>query len=338
MRFSTFLQVDVGGWKPKERVKIEFQHYKDVFGLPDKTDILYDNLINNVFWLLEAKFARFQFRYKSYPVCYNEFNLIISRQIPQFLLIQKKQLLEKLEVFGELKNWGRNDIEEVERVLKTTDNNSNETGFVPIDVDQTDPYSKDTSSRKSLGEDKGKVNKNVVDYLEFFDRLRWEVGELELEKIFKPYYDLFFDIQMCDTELTPTVYDELKSLIDINEQNIEFNRVNIEIIYQELQQIQNDFGNYYTKPEIDNKFDEKADKTDTYTKAEVNAKDDLKADKVDTYTKTETDNKLDLKADKTELQNYYQKGVADQRFVSLTVPQTVKGEKRFESAIDLIRF
>ncbi|KAA6393570.1 MAG: hypothetical protein EZS28_010902 [Streblomastix strix] len=63
----------------------------------------------------------------------------------------------------------------------------------------------------------------------------------------------------------------------------------------------------YTKTETDTLLDDKADKTDTYTKTETDTLLNDKADKTDTYTKTETDTLLDAKADKTELIDSYSK-------------------------------
>ncbi|KAA6387918.1 MAG: hypothetical protein EZS28_016555 [Streblomastix strix] len=63
----------------------------------------------------------------------------------------------------------------------------------------------------------------------------------------------------------------------------------------------------YTRPEANEIFDTKADKTDTYTKTETDTLLDAKADKTDTYTKTENDALLLLKADKSELIDSYSK-------------------------------
>ena len=67
---------------------------------------------------------------------------------------------------------------------------------------------------------------------------------------------------------------------------------------------------YYTKDEIDDKLDLKADKSSVYTKGETDGLLDTKANVAttlsgygiqDAYTKTETDDKLDAKADKADL-------------------------------------
>ncbi|KAA6384834.1 MAG: hypothetical protein EZS28_019638 [Streblomastix strix] len=63
----------------------------------------------------------------------------------------------------------------------------------------------------------------------------------------------------------------------------------------------------YTRPEANEIFNTKADKSDTYTKTETDTLLDDKADKTDTYTKTETDTILDDKADKSELIDSYSK-------------------------------
>ena len=97
--------------------------------------------------------------------------------------------------------------------------------------------------------------------------------------------------------------------------NVQANIVNSD---NDITQSQYDYllltiSSYYSKTEIDNKLDLKADKSDTYTKAQtdnlLNSKADKtyvdnslseKADKSNTYTKSEVDSKLDLKADKSD--------------------------------------
>ncbi|KAA6378914.1 MAG: hypothetical protein EZS28_025559 [Streblomastix strix] len=63
----------------------------------------------------------------------------------------------------------------------------------------------------------------------------------------------------------------------------------------------------YTKTETDTLLDDKADKTDTYTKTETDTLLDDKADKTDTYTKTETDTLLDAKANVVDIVDSYSK-------------------------------
>ncbi|KAA6391107.1 MAG: hypothetical protein EZS28_013366 [Streblomastix strix] len=70
----------------------------------------------------------------------------------------------------------------------------------------------------------------------------------------------------------------------------------------------------YTRPEANEIFDTKADKSDTYTKTETDTLLDAKAnvvDIVDSYSKTEDDALLLLKADKTELIDSYTKSEDD---------------------------
>ncbi|KAA6390160.1 MAG: hypothetical protein EZS28_014313 [Streblomastix strix] len=69
----------------------------------------------------------------------------------------------------------------------------------------------------------------------------------------------------------------------------------------EIFDIKADKTETYTKTDTDTLLDAKADKTDTYSKTETDTLLDAKADKSDTYPKTETDTLLDAKADKTEL-------------------------------------
>ncbi|KAA6356607.1 MAG: hypothetical protein EZS28_047866, partial [Streblomastix strix] len=70
----------------------------------------------------------------------------------------------------------------------------------------------------------------------------------------------------------------------------------------------------YTKPEANEIFDTKADKSDTYTKTETDTHLDDKADKtdiIDAYTKSEDDALLLLKANKSELIDSYSKSEDD---------------------------
>ncbi|KAA6381742.1 MAG: hypothetical protein EZS28_022730 [Streblomastix strix] len=69
----------------------------------------------------------------------------------------------------------------------------------------------------------------------------------------------------------------------------------------------------YTRPEANEIFDTKADKTDIYTKTEIDILLDDKADKIDICTKTETDTLLDAKADKTDLIDSYTKTETDSK-------------------------
>lgn len=72
-----------------------------------------------------------------------------------------------------------------------------------------------------------------------------------------------------------------------------------------------DLSNYYTKTEVDNALEDKANQDTTYTKTEVDAlipditeleeEIESKADQDTTYTKTEVDNLLEDKADQDEL-------------------------------------
>ena len=79
----------------------------------------------------------------------------------------------------------------------------------------------------------------------------WALGELT--------FNVQANIVNSDNDITQSQYDYLLTIISA----------------------------YYSKTEIDNKLNLKADKSDTYTKTEVDGKLDLKADKSDTYTKQE---------------------------------------------------
>ncbi|KAA6387199.1 MAG: hypothetical protein EZS28_017275 [Streblomastix strix] len=70
----------------------------------------------------------------------------------------------------------------------------------------------------------------------------------------------------------------------------------------------------YTRPEANEIFDTKADKTETYTRTETDTLLEAKADKsqlIDVYTQTETDTNLDEMAAKTELIDTFTKTETD---------------------------
>ena len=69
-----------------------------------------------------------------------------------------------------------------------------------------------------------------------------------------------------------------------------------------------DANNVYTKIEVNNSLDNKADKNDVYTKNEIDNNLNGKADKNNVYSKTEVNNSLDNKADKN---NVYTKNEID---------------------------
>ncbi|KAA6395908.1 MAG: hypothetical protein EZS28_008568 [Streblomastix strix] len=124
--------------------------------------------------------------------------------------------------------------------------------------------------------------------------------------------------------------------------------------------------NVYTRPEANEIFDTKADKSETYTKTETDSLLDAKADKtqlidqytkseddallllksniidiVDSYSKTEDDALLDAKADKTDIIDSYSKSQDDAflplkanvtdltNYVDLTSAQIMTGQKQF---------
>lgn len=355
MRFSTFLLHEVGGLKPIDRVKRDLSHYKTVFAYAERADILYDNLIDNIFWLLDIKFQRFQFRYTRYETCYNEFNLILSSQLPQFLLIQKKQILEKLNTFGDLKNWGQTTKEAVSRTLTGNYNQDNITGYVPIDGNDTDPYSKDMNNSNNRSEEIGVNERNTNDFLEFYSKIRWDVGSIPLNDVLKPYYELFTTIQgaIDNDDITPNLYDELNQQIQINKSNIgiheddifkltqDNNRIDLELddVKDQVNQNTQDIGekanivDVYNKQYIDTNIATKtevalkANSAEVYTKNEVFNKDETNrlfptfsflSDRH--YNKRQTDEVLALKANDNEV-------------VKLTGNQTIEGDKIFNSVV-----
>lgn len=191
MRFNEFLITPIDGKTPVQKIKEDLSYFEGVFNYASKAQGLYDNLIDNVVFILQSKYGRFDILYYNAETMYKELMLILSPQIPQFLMIQKKQLLESLDTFSSLQNWGQIDTDTVKRTLNITGTSTNDTNYIPLDGADKDPYSSNDIKNTEERLDDTLANRNVVDFLDFYRRINWNVADLELNKILEPYRKLF---------------------------------------------------------------------------------------------------------------------------------------------------
>lgn len=216
MRFLTFLETALSsGNTPSVQIKQDLSVWKDTFNFATKTDEIYNSLINNIITILTSKFKDFKIIYKSVDKMYDELKLTLIPQLPQFMMIQKKQLIENLNTFAELNNWGDNVKNSVLRTLNLQDTSENNTGYIPIDGNEKDPYSSNDASLNRKSTDSNETQTNAVNYLQFYSMLSWNIADIELDSILKPYYKLFvlYDYPMEDT-YTSSDIDDLQTQID----------------------------------------------------------------------------------------------------------------------------
>lgn len=213
MVFSTFLNTNIEslGVTPKQKIKQDFIHYKQVLNWSGKSDLIYENLIDNIIWILETKYAKFNLRYTTSLVAYNELNIILSQQLPQWLFIQKKQALENLDTFADLNNWGSVVKDRITRAINGNESGSSLSSYVPIDNVNADPYEKNGTEKRAYSNDEVDETKQTVDYLYWFSRMKWQTASIDLNTILKPYLGLF--ILVANTDLaTPIKEDQFETL------------------------------------------------------------------------------------------------------------------------------
>lgn len=213
MLFSTFLNTNIEtlGVTPKQKIKQDFEHYKQLLNWSGKSEMIYNNLIDNIIWILETKYGKFNLRYTDNVVSYNELNIILSQQLPQWLFIQKKQALENLDTFADLNNWGSVVKDRITRAITGTESGSNQASFVPIDNVNADPYEKSGSEKRVYSNDDVDESKQTVDYLYWFSRMKWQTASIDMNTILKPYLGLF--ILMGNVDLaTPIKEDQFEIL------------------------------------------------------------------------------------------------------------------------------
>lgn len=302
MRFEEFLRNRINEQLPIDKLKQDLSYFKNTFNYASKTDDLYNNLIDNIVFILQRKFGRFTIIYKDVSIMYSEMLLTLSPQIPQFLMIQKKQLLESLDTFADLNNWGEVLKDTIKRDLNLTSSGENKTNYIPLDGDNKDPYStNDMSSNETEGENTN-VNRNIANYLSFYENITWNIADLELEKILKPYYKMF-KLYYGDTyafEQSPSANDleiRIEKLeqadlmfaeeLDTTNHNVETNRTEIIRVEQKVDantQSINDNSEAIVLLE-----NNKADKSELANKVDISQLENY-------YTKNESDDKYALKS------------------------------------------
>lgn len=300
MKFSEFLKTQIDNKLPVQLIKDNFAYFKNTFNLPNK-DVIYNNLIDNIVWILETKYGQFELRYNNNRIALNELILILSTQIPQFLFIQKKQLLEALDFFGDINNWGYVAKENVKRVLTGESDGVDSTGYVPIDNDEQQAYSKDTNTIRTKNDDNVDTKTQTTDFLKYFQEMKWNTASLNLPVILRPYLQLF--------NLINAGVDNIKEQwawdADLNAVYVEIDKTNDKVIQlnttiDNAVETVNNMG--VLVESANTKAEAALTKVNTFdgrinTNADgITNLNNTKANKTDVFTKSESDNKYAVKA------------------------------------------
>lgn len=304
MRFNDFLkQTLVSGKTPIEQLKYDLATFKSVFNYATKTDDLYNNLIENIVKLLKIKFGNYQILYTNNEIMYNELLITLNPQIPQFLMIQKKQLIENLNTFGDLNNWGDILKDNVSRKLNLNESGSDNTNYIPIDSNTKEAYSSNDLTKINETSESTDVNRLATDYLNFYAKLSWNIADIELDNIYSSYIHLFRIYYEFDNTAGGVEDDSLVNQVNQNTGKInqiveEIDTINgeLETLNREIATTNNRFNNYYTSSESDNRY---------ATKTQLN----------NYYTKSESDGRY---INSSQLNNYYTKSESDSRYATKT--------------------
>lgn len=273
MIFNDFLNTTLAsGNNPKEQLKIDLSTFKSVFNYANKSDDIYNNLIDNIVKLLSIKFGTYQIIYSNIEVMYNELLITLNPQIPQFMMIQKKQLIESLNTFGDLNNWGDVLKDNVSRNLQLTNQSSNTTNFVPIDGSDKDPYSISDVSKTNNSNETTDINRLATDYLNFYMRLNWNVGDIELNSIYESYIHLFkiyYEMDGSSTSSGGSGSDDVWNAINLNTRAIEMVSDEVDTLSVRVDEnIVNTNANTSSISNLNNSLNSKANANDVYTKTE----------------------------------------------------------------------
>lgn len=313
MKFKDFLDSLLPGDNvlPIDKLKSDLETFKAAFNYAEKTDEIYNNLIDNIVKLLRIKFGEYEIIYTSPNVMYNELLITLNPQLPQFLMIQKKQLIESLDTFGNLNNWGDVLKDNVKRALNLSDVSNNQTSYVPIDGADKDPYSvNDVDNRREQSETTD-VSRLATDYLTFYKKIRWNIASIELNKIYADYIKLFKIYYQYDSyglTVNGNIYDSVQQ-----------NTKNIEMLAEELDNTNHQVGTNTSNIVLN------ANNIQANLSSISQNKNDLVAisAKVDNNTANISTNTQAIANINTNLaDNYYQKSESDNRFGTLTQQQT----------------
>lgn len=335
MRFEEFLITQIDGKTPVEKIKEDLSYFEGAFNYATKSQNLYSNLIDNVVFILRSKYGRFDILYYNNETMYKELMLILTPQIPQFLMIQKKQLLESLDTFSSLQNWGQVDTDTVKRMLNLTGTSNNETSYIPLDGVDKDPYSANDVSNTEERTDNVLANRNVVNFLDFYRSITWNVADLELTTILAPYKKLFkmyysTDIQRQSTPIEYTLEKRVEALeqeqkvlieaVDVAETDImnltlgvRDNTATISAQGTQINNLDTEIGNVENKVDTNTTNISGLDNDVQTLTTHVNQHTQQINTNIANITALDTN-----KADKTRLDNYYTKDESDARFVSGT--------------------
>lgn len=277
MKFNEFLDTLLPTYNvlPSQKLKDDLATFKSAFNYANKTDDIYNDLIDNIVKLLRIKFGEYEIIYSSPLVMYNELLITLNPQLPQFLMIQKKQLIETLNTFGDLQNWGDVLKDNVRKALNLSDTNSNATSYVPFDGVDKDPYSvNDVNGQREVNETTD-YNRLATDYLNFYKKIRWNIASIELNKIYQDYIKLFkiyynyngFSNQY-NSEWAAQIRDNTDNIailaeeIDKTNYNVGVNTSNIVANSNRIDMTNNNLAtNYYDKTTADTTFGSLAQQT-----------------------------------------------------------------------------
>ena len=304
MLFNEFLETTLtGGLTPTDKLKQDLSTFKTVFNYATKTDVLYNNLIDNIVNLLKIKFGSYQIIYNSVDVMYRELLITLNPQIPQFLMIQKKQLIENLNTFGDLSNWGDILKDNVSRELNLQERGENSSGYVPIDGNNKDPYSTNDISKNNITNENTDVSRLATDYLNFYAKLTWSVADIELNYIYESYIHLFKIYYDFNDSVSGTSGNN--SL----EYQVDKNTVAIEMLSNELDT---------TNTKVDNNVNDIETLTNTTNQQTQlinrNTNNITTMNSTLQTNSTKIVNLDSVKADKTQLDNYYTKTQSESKF------------------------
>lgn len=327
MIFNDFLNTTLAsGNNPKEQLKIDLSTFKNVFNYANKSDDIYNNLIDNIVKLLSIKFGTYQIIYSNIEVMYNELLITLNPQIPQFMMIQKKQLIESLDTFGDLNNWGDVLKDNVSRNLQLTNQSSNTTNFVPIDGSDKDPYSISDVSKTNNSNETTDINRLATDYLNFYMRLNWNVGDIELNSIYESYIHLFkIYYEMDGTSSTSSGgsgSDDVWNAINLNTRAIEMVSDEVDTLSVRVDEnIIDTNANTSSISNLNNSLNTKANANDVYTKTESDTRYAQRGDisnlqeQINTTNQNVTTNRNNINQVNYNLaNNYYNKTQIDNSF------------------------
>lgn len=342
MLFNEFLETTLtGGLTPTDKLKQDLSTFKTVFNYATKTDVLYNNLIDNIVNLLKIKFGSYQIIYNSVDVMYRELLITLNPQIPQFLMIQKKQLIENLNTFGDLSNWGDILKDNVSRELNLQERGENSSGYVPIDGNNKDPYSTNDISKNNITNENTDVSRLATDYLNFYAKLTWSVADIELNYIYESYIHLFkiyydFNDSVSGTSGNDSLeyeLDKINASISVLGNELDVTNTNVSTNTTKISDLSNDkadktqLDNYYTKTQSDSRYTRNVDLSNLQTQINTNTANITTMNSTLQTNSTNIVNLNNVKADKTQLNDYLTKSEAGTTYATISITNNLQNNK-----------